>query len=330
MRLGNTRIMIHRRDVLKAGVGAIALGGRSAWADDPVAESDMSQLMKKAGAFFAGPVEAAPLSDRLSFVTGPGGNIATFAGPDGLVMVDSGMPNRAGDLQDAARKLGGGRPVALLINTHWHIDHAGGNAVFGKDGAKIWATANARKRLSTDQFNEAFQMKSPASPPEALPILTFDEAEAAFGDEALHLVAVPPAHTDGDLIIHFRQADVIHAGDLFTNGAYPNIDASSRGWIGGMIGAADRILKMAGPSTRIIPGHGPLATVDDLRAFRAMLTTVHDRLAKLADAKTPIDDAIRARPTADLDATWAKGLFNGPQFTRLAYDGLLKHREAGR
>jgi glyoxylase-like metal-dependent hydrolase (beta-lactamase superfamily II) len=219
----------------------------------------------------------------------------------------------------------------VLVNTHWHFDHAGGNAALGEAGAKIWATPATRTRLTTDQFNEAFRMKSPAPPPVALPVLTFDEAEVHVGDETIHMVSVPPAHTDGDLVIHFRKADVIHAGDLFTSGGYPNIDASSLGWIGGMIVAAGRILKMAGPKTRIIPGHGRLATPDDLRAFRTMLTTVHDRLARLADAKAPVDDAIRARPTAEFDPALAGGLFNGPMFTRLAYDGLLKHRqEAGR
>lgn len=323
--------MMRRRDVLRAGAaaGVFALGGRSARADDPVAESDLTQLMKKAGAFFSAPVEARPIADRLQMVTGPGGNIAALAGPDGLVLVDSGMPNRAKDLRDAVGKLASGRPVALLINTHWHVDHAGGNATFGREGTKIWGTGNTRKRLATDQFNEAFGVKIPASPPEALPVLTFDEAEAECGGETIHMVAVPPAHTDGDLVIHFRKADVIHAGDLVTNGGYPNIDASSRGWIGGMIAAVDRVLAMAGPKTRIIPGHGPLSSPDDLRAYRAMLATIHDRLAPLADARKPIDDVIRSRPTADLDATWAKGLFNGPQFTRLVYDGLLKHRERG-
>jgi cyclase len=144
----------------------------------------------------------------------------------------------------------------------------------------------------------------------------------------LHLTAVPPAHTDGDLIIHFQSRDVIHTGDLFSNGIYPNIDASSRGWIGGMIAAADVILKLAGPRTRIIPGHGPLATPDDLAAFRKMLVTVHDRLAPLLDAGKSTQEAIAARPISDLDTKWGKGFFTGGMFTRVAYDGLAKHRAA--
>ncbi|HEY2159559.1 MAG TPA: MBL fold metallo-hydrolase [Isosphaeraceae bacterium] len=322
--------MMRRRDVLKAGVGAVVLGAGRARADDPVAESDPADAIKKAGAMFAVPVKIEALNDKLHVIAGPGGNIAALAGPDGLVLVDDGLPGRVKDVQAAAKSLCD-RPVSTIINTHWHFDHTGGNAAFGRDGARIWATANARKRLATDQYNEAFKMKSPASPPEALPVVSFDEAEVYVGDESLHMIAVPPAHTDGDLVIHFRKADVIHAGDLFSNGFYPNIDDSSRGWIGGMVDAAGRILKMAGPGTRIIPGHGPVATVDDLRAFRKMLVTLYDRLGPLADARTPVDDVIRARPTADLDPTWAKGLFNGPTYTRIVYDGLLKHRaDSGR
>jgi glyoxylase-like metal-dependent hydrolase (beta-lactamase superfamily II) len=317
--------MMRRRDVLKAGVGAIVLGAGRTRADDPVAESDPLQAIKKAGAMMHAPVKVTALNDNLHVISGPGGNIAALAGPDGLVLVDDGLPDRAKDVQAAVKDLGGKR-VAVVINTHWHFDHAGGNAAFGRDGARIWATPNTRKRLATDQYNEAFKMKSPAQPPEALPVMMFDELEVDLGVESLHLVSVPPAHTDGDLVIHFRSADVIHAGDLFSNGFYPNIDASSRGWIGGMISATQRILKMAGPGTRIIPGHGAVATVDDLKAFRKMLVTLHDRLAPMADAKMSVEDVIRARPTADLDPTWARGLFNGPTYTRIVYDGLLKHR----
>ncbi len=170
-------------------------------------------------------------------------------------------------------------------------------------------------------------MNTPASPAVALPTVCGDEFTLHVGDETIHLMAVPPAHTDGDLIVHFTKRDVIHTGDLFSNGFYPNIDGSSRGWIGGMVAAADRILKMAGPKTKIIPGHGPLATTTELAAARQMLSTIHDRLATLLDAGKTMEQAIAAKPTKDLDPTWGKGLFNGGMFTRVVYDGLKKHRE---
>src|SRR5262249_35180580 len=152
--------------------------------------------------------------------------------------------------------------------------HAGGNEVFGRAGASIFATAATRRRLATEQYTEAFKLTTPASPPIALPSMTADDFELHVGNELIRLTAVPPAHTDGDLMVHFTTRDVIHTGDLFSNGFYPNIDASSLGWIGGMIAAADRILKLAGPKTRIIPGHGPMGTPADLAAFRQMLVTV--------------------------------------------------------
>jgi cyclase len=316
------------RDVLWAGVGTagVYLVAGAARGDDPVAESDPAEGIKKAQAFFAAPAEATRLTDRLSLVTGPGGNMAVLGGPDGVLMVDSGLPGRTDDVRKVAEAAGGG-PVQVLINTHWHMDHAGGNAALAKVGARVWGTANTRKRLGSDQYNEAFKMKSPASPPEALPIVTLDEAEVYADGEEIHLIAVPPAHTDGDLVIHFRKADVIHCGDVVNNGFYPNIDADSRGWLGGMVAAAGRILEMAGPRTRIIPGHGPLGTVDDLKAYRKMLVGVYDKLAPMVDAGKSVEDVIRARPTADYDAAFGKGIFNGPMFTRLAYGGLVKHRE---
>ena len=246
-------------------------------------------------------------------------------GPDGLTVVDSGVPVRAKEIFDTVKRAGG-KPVVRLINTHWHFDHAGGNEVFARGGATVLATAATRKRLSTDQYTEVFKLTTPASPPIALPTLTSDQFELHVGSEVIQLSAVPPAHTDGDLIAHFTSLDVIHTGDLFSNGFYPNIDASSLGWLGGMISAADRILKLAGPKTRIIPGHGPMATPAELAAFRKMLVTVHDRLAPMLDAGKTIAEAIAARPTADLDAVWAKGFFTGGMFTRVAYDGLAKHR----
>jgi glyoxylase-like metal-dependent hydrolase (beta-lactamase superfamily II) len=275
------------------------------------------------------PIQETELATGLHLVQGPGGNIAVLDGPDGLTVVDSGVPVRAKEIFETVKRLGG-KPVSRLINTHWHFDHAGGNEVFARGGATVLATAATRKRLSTDQYTEVFKLTTPASPPVALPTLTSDQFELHVGPVVIQLFAVPPAHTDGDLVVHFTSHDVIHTGDLFSNGFYPNIDASSLGWIGGMISAADRILKLAGPNTRIIPGHGPMATSAELAAFRKMLVTVHDRLSPMLDAGKTMQEAIAARPTGDLDAVWGKGFFTGGMFTRVAYDGLAKHRETAR
>jgi glyoxylase-like metal-dependent hydrolase (beta-lactamase superfamily II) len=321
---------MNRRDWMRSGLGAAGalLLTNRARGDEPADDSDPAPLLSKIGPMMAKvKIEEVDLGAGLHLIQGPGGNIAVLDGPDGLTMVDSGVPMRAKDIADAVKRVGG-KPVARLINTHWHFDHAGGNEVFARAGARIYATAATRKRLATDQYTEVFKLTTPASPPIALPSVTSDEFDLHVDNDVLHVAAVPPAHTDGDLIVHFKSRDVIHTGDLFSNGFYPNIDASSLGWIGGMIAAADRILKLAGPKTRIIPGHGPMADREDLATFRKMLATVHDRLAPMLDAGKTTREAIAARPTADLDATWAKGLFTGGMFTRIAYDGIAKHRAA--
>lgn len=320
--------MIHRRELLRTGLGATGalLLARMVHADDPVDDSDPAALIAKMGPIMNKiPIEVETIADGLDLIKGAGGNIAVLRGPDGLLVVDSQVPARAKEVFETVRRAGG-KPVSTLINTHWHFDHTGGNELFGRAGATIVATAATRRRLATDQYTEAFKMTTPASPPAALPTFTADEAEFHVGAETVYLTAVPPAHTDGDLIVHFKSHDVIHTGDLFSNGFYPNIDASSLGWIGGMIAAVDRIKKLVGPKTKIIPGHGPLATTADLEAFRAMLVTVHDRLAPMLDAGKTTDEAVAAKPTKDLDETWAKGFFTGGMFTRIAYDGLRKHR----
>jgi cyclase len=320
--------MIHRRELLRTGLGTAgaALFASYARSQDPKDDSDPAGLIAKMGPMMAKiPIEAVNIAENLDLIKGAGGNVAVLRGPDGLLVVDSQIPARGKEVLETARRIGG-KPVSTLINTHWHFDHAGGNEFFGRAGAMIVATATTRKRLSTDQYTEAFKLTTPASPPIALPSFTAEQADFHVGNETVHLAAVPPAHTDGDLIVHFTTHDVIHTGDLFSNGFYPNIDASSRGWIGGMIAAADIILKLAKPTTKIIPGHGPMGTPSDLEAFRAMLITLHDRLAPMLDAGKSADEAVAAKPTSDLDAKWAKGLFNGGMFTRIAYGGMVTHR----
>ena len=319
---------MNRRQLLQSGfgmAGAILASGRSR-GDEPADDSDPAPLIAKIGPMLSKiPIQVVNIADGLDLIQGPGGNVAVLRGADGLLSVDSGIPVRGREVLEKARQVGG-KPVSVLINTHWHFDHAGGNEAFGRAGAVIIATGATRKRLSTDQYSEVFKMTTPASPAVALPSVTFDDATLHVGNETVHLTAVPPAHTDGDLVVHFTSRDVIHTGDLFSNGFYPNIDASSRGWIGGMIAAADRVLKLAGPSTKIIPGHGPIGTKEDLAAFRKMLVTIHDRLSPMLDAGKTTREAIDAKPTKDLDASWGKGLFNGGIFTRIVYDGMMKQR----
>ncbi len=324
-------IAMNRREWMQSGLGAMAmLATARASGDEPVDESDPAPLLAKMGPMMETiPVAASELAPGLYLVQGPGGNIAVLKGPDGLTVVDSGVPMRAKEVFETVKRAGG-QPVERLIITHWHFDHAGGNEEFARAGATIFATSATRERLSTDQYTAVFKLTTKALPSIARPTVTSDDFELHVGAHTLHLIAVPPAHTDGDLIVHFPTLDVIHTGDLFSNGFYPNIDASSRGWIGGMVAAADRILKIAGPKTRIIPGHGPVGTRDDLAAARKMLATVHERVARLLDVGKSLRQAIDARPTADLDPTWAKGLFNGPIFTRIVYEGLAQHRGAGR
>jgi len=316
---------MRRRSVLALGLAGCVLGARKSRAEDFPKESDPREGILKAKTFFAGPAKTEPFGDGLTLLTGPGGNMLVLNGQDGPLMIDAGLADRADEIRAAAEKAAGG-PIAILVNTHWHGDHTGGNQVLARAGAKVIATAATKRRLSEDHQNPLFRMTYPARPPEARPGITLNVAEIQHGGEEVRLEAVAPAHTDGDLIVHFRKADVIHCGDLVNNGAYPNIDASCGGWIGGMIAGVDRVLQLAGPKTRIVPGHGPVATPDDIRAFRAMLATVNDRIGPMVAAGRSVDEVLAANPTADLDAKWGGGMFNGPMFTRIVAAGLPERR----
>ena len=141
---------------------------------------------------------------------------------------------------------------------------------------------------------------------------------------------VPPAYTDGDILMHFAKENVLHTGDVFVNGFYPFIDYTTRGWIGGMVEAEDRALALCNTQTRVIPGHGPLGTTADMQAARAMLATVQGRIERLLDGGKNVDEIVAVAPTADLDARWGRGAFTGGQFTRDAALSIQRHRQEGR
>ena len=219
------------------------------------------------------------------------------------------------------------KPVRFVLNTHWHGDHTGGNENFGKRGSLIVAHENVRKRMSVEQFIEAFNMRSPASPPAALPVVTFAQSVTLHlnGDE-IRAIHMPNAHTDGDAVVHFLRNDVIHMGDIYFNGMYPFIDDATGGSVEGVIAACDKVDAIAGDKTRVIPGHGPLSNKAELKAYRDMLATVAERVGKLVAAGKTVEDVAAAKPTADLDEKWGKGFIKPDQFAQMVAHNILKNR----
>jgi len=267
-------------------------------------------------------VKAEKVAEGVYMLTGSGGNIGLSVGKSGSLVVD----DQYAPLSDkilAAVKAITPEPVRFVVNTHWHGDHTGGNENMGKAGAILVAQENVRRRLSSGQFMALFNRKVDPAPEGALPVVTFAEGLTFFwnGDE-VRVFHVPPAHTDGDSVIQFVKADVIHTGDCFVNGSYPIIDTSSGGRVDGILTAADRVLAAATDKTRIIPGHGALATRAELQAYRDTVKTVRDRVAKLkAEGKTR-EAVVAAKPSADFDARWGQGFMKGDAFTGLVYDSL--------
>ncbi|QXD15548.1 MBL fold metallo-hydrolase [Rhodocaloribacter litoris] len=267
-------------------------------------------------------IQTIPVAEGVFMLAGRGGNIGLSVGEDGAFLIDDQYAPLTDKIK-AAVAAQTEQPIRFVVNTHWHGDHTGGNENMGQAGAVIVAHENVRRRMSTEQFIEAFNSRTPPAPPAALPVVTFTDAVTFHwnGDE-IHVFHVDPAHTDGDAIIFFRRANVIHMGDTYFNGMYPFIDVSSGGTLAGMIAAVDRVLPMTHEDTKIIPGHGPLSNRAELMAYREMLATVHARMkALIADGKSR-DEAIAARPTADLDATWGRGFLQPDVWVGIVYDAV--------
>ncbi len=275
------------------------------------------------------PIKVTKLTDNLFLLAGVGGNIVLLTGAQGAILVDTGVPTRGKDLQKIIKTLNK-TPVATVINTHFHFDHTGGNEAFGLEKAVIVAQETTRERLSSSQTLELIGFTVPASPPAALPALTFENKLTLHrNNTTLLLTHVPPAHTDTDVFIQFKAENIIHAGDLFFNGFYPFIDYSSKGWIGGMIAAMDTVLAAANNKTVIVPGHGPLGDYAQLLEARTMLATVQSRIEPLVKSGKTVDEIVAAKPTADLDDKWGKGALNPESFVKDVATSLIRHNTQG-
>jgi len=254
-------------------------------------------------------------------LTGRGGNIGVSAGDDGVFLIDDQYAPLTPEIRRAVAKISD-EPVRFVFNTHWHGDHTGGNENFGKAGSVIVAHDNVRKRLAAGQIMNFVgqEREVPPAPEAALPVVTFDNTVTFHlnGDE-LHAFHVRNAHTDGDAILRFRNANVVHMGDVYFSGYYPFIDASSGGSLAGMIGAIDRALELIDEETRVIPGHGPLADRAGLESYRNMLATVHGRIELMIDEGLSLEAIQAQRPTSEFDAEWGDGFIPPDQWVELVY-----------
>jgi glyoxylase-like metal-dependent hydrolase (beta-lactamase superfamily II) len=267
-------------------------------------------------------ITTTPLGSGLAMLAGAGGNIVASAGEDGVFIVDDEFAELHPKIRAALAKMSD-RPVRFVINTHWHGDHTGDNANLAGEGAVIIAQDNVFRRMSTEQFIKHLNRTVPASPKAALPVVTFnDEATLHLNGQAVHLVHVKNAHTDGDVLVHFPEAGVLHMGDCFFNGMYPIIDTGTGGTIDGYVAAVDRGLVLAAPGTKVVPGHGTLGTREDLAAFSAMLKEARTAIAAAKAAGKSADETVAAKPTAALDERWGKGFVKPDAFVLTVYDTL--------
>jgi len=211
-------------------------------------------------------IKATKISGNVYMLEGSGGNIGVSVGEDGILIVDDQFAPLADKIRAALKTLGEGK-LKFILNTHWHGDHTGGNAQFGRD-APIIAHDNVRKRLSTEQRSEIFKNTTPASPKDALPVITFDQSLSVhFNGEEIKVIHFPHGHTDGDSVIFFTTSNVVHMGDDFFSGRFPFVDLDSGGSVEGLTKNIAEIIPKLPAGVKLIPGHGPISTVDDLKSY---------------------------------------------------------------
>jgi cyclase len=252
-------------------------------------------------------VRATPVAGSVYMLQGSGGNIGLVVGSDAVFVVDDQFAPLTPKILAAIKAITPD-PVRFVVNTHWHFDHTGGNENIGKAGALIFAHENVRRRMSTEQFIEALNRKEPASPRGALPVITFtDTLTFNLNGDSVVVFHVAPAHTDGDAVILFTKANVVHTGDVFVSDRFPFVDLSSGGTIHGIIAASERILAATNAESKIIPGHGPLSDKRRVQAYHDMLVVMRDRMRKEIAAKHTVDQVLASKITAEYDAEWPAG-----------------------
>ena len=269
-------------------------------------------------------IKVEQLAPGVAVLFGAGGNIGLSYGEDGNVLIDDQFAPLTGKILAAVKGVDPD-PVAFVVNTHWHGDHTGGNENLGKAGAVIVAHDNVRRRMSVDQFSKRFG-KTAASPKSALPGVTFgQEVTLNLNGDELQIVHVRNAHTDGDSLVYWRKAKVLHMGDTFFHKvSLPFIDLDSGGSIDGAIAAVRTALGLAAPDAKFIPGHGPVATRADLKAYLAMLVDIRGKIASAKAAGKSLAQIKAANPAKPYEV--AKGFISADAFVETVFQSLAARR----
>ena len=267
-------------------------------------------------------INVTKLRGNVSVLEGSGGNITVLTGPDGKLLVDAGITASRPQITEALASLSDD-PVKHLINSHWHFDHTDGNEWLHSIGAEITAHENTRKHLSVSTRVEDWNFTFPPAPAGALPTKLVTTGETLhLNGTTLALKCYSPSHTDSDISVEFKEADILHVADTFWNGHYPFIDYSTGGSIDGMIRAAEANVARVTDETIVIPGHGPIGNKSQLIEFRDMLISVRDKVSTLKNEGKSLEEVVAAKPTADYDAKWGGFVIDGNFFIRLVYAGV--------
>jgi len=264
-------------------------------------------------------IKSTQVSGNVYMLEGAGGNIGVSVGSDGILIVDDQFAPLAEKIRAALKKLGEGK-LKYILNTHYHGDHTGGNKEFGPE-APIIAHDNVRKRLSGEMKPTAGNAP-PVAPPEALPVITFDQSLSVFfNGEEIRVIHFPHGHTDGDSVIFFTRSNVVHMGDHFFNGMFPFVDLASGGDVEGYARNVEAVIAKVPAGAKIIPGHGPLASVEDLKKFHQMMVeTIGVVREKMKAGKTA--DQIKAEGLDDKWSSWGKGFIKTPTWIQTIYQSL--------
>ena len=265
-------------------------------------------------------IKVTKVAGNVYMLEGSGGNIGVSVGDDGILIVDDQFAPLADKIRAALKGIAD-KKLRFILNTHWHGDHTGGNVAFGPE-APVIAHDNVRKRMAVEQKSEFFKRTTPASPKEALPVITFDQNLTVwFNGEEIRVIHFPHGHTDGDAVIFFTQSNVVHLGDDFFAGRFPFVDLESGGSVEGLTKNVGEIITKIPPGAKLIPGHGPLSTIEDLKNYHNMLVTTSDIVRqKIAAGKTL--DQIKTEGLPDTWKPWGTGFIKTDLWLEIVYRSL--------